>query len=263
MYRVSRYPHGAFSWSECRCPDAEAGAQFYSQLMDWEPVKIPIEDGEGDDYLFLKEGVPVAGLAAQPSDMPDAPATWRCYVTVSDVDALAGRIPELGGTVTLPPEDVADHGRMLLLRDPGGAELALWQAGAMIGAGFVNRPGAISWHERCSEDDAREKAFYGALLGWDYFEDFRGYTRIINRGRENGGILLRGVTSAAKKAAWSPYISVADIVRKTAQITELGGRVLDGPFSVGDVGTYIVFADAQGARACMIQLAQPEPWRES
>ena len=233
MYRVSRYPHGTFSWSECRCPDAEAGAQFYSELMDWQPVKIPIGDGEGDDYLFLKEGVPVAGLAAHPPDMPDAPAFWRCYVTVSDVDALAGRIPELGGTVTLPPEDVADRGRMLRLRDPGGAELALWQAGTMIGAGFVNRPGAISWHERCTEDDAREKAFYGALLGWEYFQDFRGYTRIINRGRENGGILLRSVTSAAKKAAWSPYISVADIVRKTAQITELGGASWMAPSASG------------------------------
>ena len=136
MYRVSRYPHGAFSWSECNCPDAEAGAQFYSELMDWDVNPIPIIDGEGDYYLFMQDDVPVAGLAAHPPGMPGAPAFWRCYVTVAAVAALAGRIPELGGTVTLPPEAVGDLGRMLLLRDPGGAELALWQAGAMIGRRF-------------------------------------------------------------------------------------------------------------------------------
>ena len=74
---------------------------------------------------------------------------------------------------------------------------------------------------------------------------------------------MRSVTSAAKKAAWSPYLSVADIDRQTAQITALGGSILDVPFKVGDIGTYIVFADAQGARVGMIQLTQAEPWRDT
>jgi len=54
---------------------------------------------------------------------------------------------ESGGNVVKEPFDVMDVGRMPVIQDPTGAIVCLWKAKKHIGAGVVNEPGAITWHE--------------------------------------------------------------------------------------------------------------------
>ena len=56
--------------------------------------------------MFRKGGKTVAGLGAQPVDMRGLPALWSSYVTSSNVDEVAARAEQLGGTVTVAPMDV-------------------------------------------------------------------------------------------------------------------------------------------------------------
>ena len=126
---------------------------FYAELMGWEIEDVPM--GEGMFYTMYKsDGEHVAGLSQMQPEMQSQgmPSHWSSYVTVDDVDALAGKVTELGGTVISEPFDVFDSGRMMVLQDPTGAIVCLWQAKNHIGSGLVNTPGAMTWNELTTND---------------------------------------------------------------------------------------------------------------
>ena len=60
-----------------------------------------------------------------PPDAGAMPPAWGCYVTVDDVDAIAERVPGLGGKVFVPPMDIPGVGRFTVIADPQGAVLNL------------------------------------------------------------------------------------------------------------------------------------------
>ena len=207
MYKVSKYPHGTFSWADNSSSDPAKTTAFYMALFGWDKVEHPI--GDGVTYtVFQLEGEDCAALSGMSPDQLDAGARsrWNNFVTVDDVDALAAVVTANGGDVIYGPEDVFDAGRMLHVQDPTGAALNLWQPFNSIGAGIVNTVGAMSFNELWTPDVARAKAFFHALFGWTY--EFDGiFTRIYNRGRLNGGMLE--LDDAAP--TWIPHFHVADV----------------------------------------------------
>ena len=94
----------------------------------------------------------------------------------------------MAAKVIYGPEDVFDSGRMLIIQDPTGAALNLWQPYNNIGAKIVNTVGAMCWNELWTTDVAAAKDFYQAVFAWEYHFDGI-YTSISNRGRANGGML--------------------------------------------------------------------------
>ena len=268
MFTVSKYPHGAFSWADCATSDAAAGMQFYAELMGWDIEGVPMGGGL-TYYTFLKDGHKVAALSELPPQMAHLPPSWNSYVTVDDVEALAPGVGELGGTVLQEPFDIFDNGRLLMCQDPQGATISFWQPINQIGAGLVNTPGAFCWNELYTADPEASKAFYGALLGWD-FRDSRdgsdeqpGYVSIYNRGRANGGMLVMDEGMAANvPPMWVPYFSVADVAASAERVKSLGGNIIMGPQEEGGVGRWLLFFDPQGASCYVVQLDRPEPWLE-
>ncbi len=49
---------------------------------------------------------------------------WGIYVTVSDVDATAKKVGELGGKILFPPTDIPNVGRFCVIQDPQGAVIS-------------------------------------------------------------------------------------------------------------------------------------------
>lgn len=263
MFTVTRYPHGTFSWVDCSTSDA-AARHFYASLMGWDIEEVPMGGGL-TYYIFLRDGHKVAALSELPPQMSHLPPAWNSYVTVDDVDALAPRVQELGGSVLQEPFDIFDHGRLLMCRDPQGASISFWQPRNHIGAGLVNTPGALCWNELWSADLQASKAFYSALFGWTFEADpgVPIYTTILNRGRRNGGILAMGKEMAAEtQPTWVPHFSVADIEAAARRIVEPGGAVHVGPRDDGDGNRWLLFTDPQGAHCYLMQLNEPEPWLE-
>jgi len=78
---------------------------------------------------------------------------WFSYVSVEDADATASRACELGGTVFGEAFDIDGDGRMVVVQDPAGAVLGVWQPRAHIGARRINDPGCFTWNENHSRDD--------------------------------------------------------------------------------------------------------------
>ena len=111
--------HGDFCWYELSTNDAEAAKKFYGELFGWE---YKGGDVEGAPYNeIMANGRPVGGI----HQMGGGPPQWVAYVAVSDVDASAKRVEELGGKVSVPPMDIPNVGRFCMINDPAGAMISL------------------------------------------------------------------------------------------------------------------------------------------
>lgn len=258
MYTVSRYPQGAFSWADCSSTDAEKAKSFYSALMGWQTDDLPI--GNGMVYtMFKHDGHTVAAIS---QGQPGMPSAWNNYITVEDVDAMPEKIRALGGTVVMEPMDVLEEGRMLVLQDPTGAYVSLWQPKNHIGAGLVNTVGAMCWNELATRDVEKAKAFFGDLLGWTYQPGpTDGYTMIMNGDRVNGGILQMTDEWEGMMPHWMVYFTTSDVDAAAAKVAELGGQVHVPPTDI-PAGRFMVISDPAGAVCTIMNTVNPDPWIE-
>ena len=176
---------------------------------------------------------------------------------MNDVDALADVVKENGGKVIYGPEDVFDSGLMMVIQDPTGAALNLWQPYNNIGAKIVNTVGAMCWNELWTTDVAAAKDFYQAVFAWEYHFDGI-YTSISNRGRANGGMLqLEDV-----KPFWLPHFHVADVDFAISLVKQLGGAIIIDMQVDADGGRWSVVADPAGAHFYIMQPLKIDPWVE-
>ncbi len=258
MYKVTKYPHGTFSWADNSSTDAETAKDFYMTLFGWDKQEVPMD--ENTSYtMFQLEGENVAALIPMMPEMQEQgiPSHWSNYVSVDDVDALVDLVTESGGAVIAGPMDVFDSGRVMYIQDPTGGRIGLWQAKNHIGAGIVNKPGAMMWNELITGDVAKAKAFYGKVLGWEYSADEH-YIHIMNRGRSNGGMIQMD----DMPTAWTPYFSVASIDESITKVGELGGRILVPKTEAPGTGHFALIVDPAGACVYMMQAYHYDEWVE-
>jgi uncharacterized protein len=242
MGERTSHPHGTFSWVDLATTDPEGAKAFYSRLFGWEGEDMPA--GEGMTYTMFRLGgryVSAVSDQRQEEQAAGIPPHWNSYVTVDDVDAVAARVPELGGTLLAPPFDVLDAGRMAVLADPTGAVLSLWEPRNHIGAELVNDPGSLTMNSLTTPDQQRAKEFYEALLGWT-FELGPEYSQIRNGDRLNAGMR----EEKEMQPHWLPFFTVTDADAAAETVREGGGRVLVEPSEI-PAGRFAVFADPAGA----------------
>lgn len=259
MFTVTKYPNGAFCWVECSSSDQAAGEQFYAKLMGWTIERSPI--GGGMEYTMFKlDGKDVAGMGPLQPGMPVT--VWNNMISVDTLGGLPDKVRQLGGVVLSEPFDVLTNGRMMVLQDPTGAAVTLWQPLAHIGSGLVNTPGSFTWNELATRDPQKAMDFYGGLLGWTFqpSETQPGYYFIFNHGRINGGIITMDDSWAGLPPHWMPYFSVKDIHESVKKVEALGGKVSVPPTEIPTNGTFSVIHDPQGGTVTLIQLLQPQPW---
>ncbi|MBT2971605.1 MAG: glyoxalase [gamma proteobacterium symbiont of Ctena orbiculata] len=109
-----------FVWHELVTSDQEKSGWFFKKLLGWETKQV--DAGEFGVYtLFQKDGKDIAGMMNPTPDTPKQAAYWHSYIAVEDVDGCAEAAPEIGGTVLVPPHDIADVGRICIVADPMGA----------------------------------------------------------------------------------------------------------------------------------------------
>jgi uncharacterized protein len=132
--------HGSLNFNGLNTRDVEGAKSFYGSVFGWGTLALPAGEmwtlpGYGDylerDNPDLRKQVAemggpegfvdvVASINPIPDDQPDTPAHWSVTFAVDDADATATKVPELGGTVVVPPFD-APWVRMTIVSDPQGA----------------------------------------------------------------------------------------------------------------------------------------------
>lgn len=262
MTEFNEYKPGTFCWVDLGTTDAAAAQEFYSSLFGWDFEAIPIDESNYY-YMAYLDGKVVAGLGELSPEQQEQgiPPAWTSYVSVDDADASTETARSVGGTVFMEPMDVFEEGRMSLLADPTGAMFGVWQAGNHIGARLANVPGTLSWNELATRDPATAEAFYTEVFGWDaHTAEMEGgpYTSFMNGERAAGGMMeITEEWPADVPPHWLVYFAVSDCEASAAKVEELGGSVSVPPTSAGDVGTFAVIADPQGAVFSIIELNQP------
>ena len=243
--------HGRFAWYELITTEAEAARRFYTNVMGWVAWDASVP-GKAYTLLIAREA-PVSGLVELPEEARrlGARPSWVGYVGVSDVDAAAEQITRLGGSVLIPPTDVADISRFSIFADPQSASLALfkWRRPGRERSAEADEPGGVGWHELLASDPEQALAFYGALFGWEQADaelsETEAYRLFSVAGQTIGGMLAKPASVPAP--CWLYYFNVGDIDAAVKRVAAAGGVILNGPLEIPG-GTWIVqCADPQGA----------------
>jgi len=252
---------GVPCWVAAVHPDAERGADFYSQLFGWEATNLMPPGSDGKYFLCRRLGRDAAAVVS-PHGAPPPPApVWTTHVWVDSADGTAARAAELGASVMGEPFDSPGGGRMAVLSDPSGAAFCVWQPVEHKGAQVVNEPGAWSMSALNTTEPEAAKSFYGELFGWET-EPFSlgdveatmwrlpGYV-----GGEPQQPVPRDVVATMAPppgddvpAHWSVDFWVDDVDATADTAARLGGKVVVPPYDL-PIGAFrqAVLADSQGA----------------
>lgn len=242
-------PTGAPCWVDLMTSDVTRARDFYGQLFGW-TAEEPSEEF-GGYFMFMKDGVPVAG--GMPA-LPDAgpPNIWSVYLSTDDATKATEVATANGAQVIAPPMEVADLGTMVVLVDPAGAVIGMWQPNTFHGFGILGETNTPAWFELHTKDHAKATDFYRTVFDWDTStlhdtDEFR-YTTA-----NHGEAQVAGVMDAAAflpedvPSHWSVYFGADDVDAVLAQAVALGGTVAD-PAMDSPYGRLATATDPMGAR---------------
>jgi predicted enzyme related to lactoylglutathione lyase len=245
------------AWVELSSPDAEASRAFYSRVFGWQIDVNP--DPQYGGYAIAKVGADdAAGIG--PKQSPEAPTAWSLYIGTDDVDALAKRVAEQGGTVIAEPFDVGDQGRMAVFQDPIGAFFSAWQ-GARMAAFAVNRPNAYGWAELNARGLEKAIPFYESIFGWSHTTneasgDTPAYTQFQLGEEQLAGAFEQGQDMpAGTPSYWGIYFSVDDVDATAKAVVEAGGTQMVEPQDYFG-GRFAIMSDPQGAAFGLFKSSQ-------
>ena len=113
-----------FTWNELQTRDVDGAKAFYESVFGWTTSD---QEFGGITYTIGNVGdTGIAGMMTMQAGVPEeAPAFWLTYFAVEDADAAVAKVQELGGSVTMPPMDLAGVGRLAVVADPHGAQFGL------------------------------------------------------------------------------------------------------------------------------------------
>ena len=117
------------------------------------------------------------------------------------------------------------------------------------------RIGSIVWQDLTVPNAPEVRDFYCQVVGWTYtdrdMEEYNDFNINLPGTAETvAGICHARGSNANIPPQWLVYISVADVAESARRCEELGGKVIDGPRSMGGA-TFCVIQDPAGAVAAL------------
>jgi predicted enzyme related to lactoylglutathione lyase len=117
--------------------------------------------------------------------------------------------------------------------------------------------GEFAWNELLTRDMERARAFYGAILGWEYDTfDVEGHPYWVakkNDGAVAGiGMVEHGPVNTMQ-AYWLNTVEVDDVDAATAIAASLGAAIIEQPHDVPNIGRFAALRDPNGAVIGMLQ----------
>jgi predicted enzyme related to lactoylglutathione lyase len=245
------------AWVDLATPDPEGSREFYSKLLGWQMTVS--SDPQYGGYATAKLGDrSVGGIG--PKQDEHAPTAWSLYIGAQDVDALAGRVAEAGGTIVAPAFDVGDQGRMAVLQDPTGGTIALWQWSEM-GDFLADAPNAFGWAELNARGVERAIPFYERLFGWSHktsegTDDSPPYTEFTLDGESIAGAWeMSPMVPAEVPSYWQVYFNVDDVDGAFRRAVDAGGSETVAPQDFPG-GRFAILSDPQGASFGLLKTAE-------
>ena len=192
-------------------PDADRAADFYGAVLGWR-------------YDTRPQAREVRGQSMHMGIFGGRESNLFCAYAVGDVDAAVARVRAAGGTATSPVE--APYGRLADCVDPEGTRFAVYTPPPAAPGqrppinGTVN--GDLSYVTFNVVNSAGARAFYGAVLGWQFTPGR------IEDGWQVGDIApMSGLSGGHEQAVVVPMWRVDDIADAVARVRRAGGTATD------------------------------------
>jgi predicted enzyme related to lactoylglutathione lyase len=242
-------------WVDLASSDAAASRDFYSKLFGWK-VEVDPDPQFGGYALARIGGKDVAGIG--PKMMPEAPTAWTIYIASADAADTAKKAEAEGGKVVVPPMAVGDTGTMVVIQDPSGAFLGIWQPNTMPGSTVIGQANAFGWAELSARGVEKAKPFYKKLFGWGEKQSDMGegqqYTEFLLAGESiAGGMEMNAMVPAEVPSYWLAYFTVPDVDKAYKKATELGAQSMLEPQDFPG-GRFAIVADPQGASFGLLKM---------
>ena len=120
-------------------------------------------------------------------------------------------------------------------------------------------PGKFVWHDLLTRDVMQSRAFYGDLFGWEFRQQGR-YHVVLNGDRAIAGMVeVESKTEPPGVARWIGTLSVEDVATSVELIVKQGGKVHEGPLTLGERGLGALVSDAGGAQLVLLKAAGGDP----
>lgn len=116
-------PSPKIAWIDLTIPNADEVRDFYANVLGFRPE--PVEMGDYSDYNMVDPTTdePVLGICHKLGSNAALPPQWIIYFTVPDLEVSISKAVGLGATIIDGPRS-----GFCVIRDPGGAVTALYQA---------------------------------------------------------------------------------------------------------------------------------------
>lgn len=238
--------------------DARQAIAWYGEVFGAELQGPPYVMSDGAvGHAELAIGGTLLMLAEQSADYPDHPAappvpgasfSHSLHLTVSEVDTVVSRARDGGARIEREPTDLP-YGRTAVFVDPFDHR---WMLNTPPPAEVappepaVGGVGGIAYTTMVVTDVERAKAFYGAVLGWE-FEPGGTPGGWAVAGREDVG--LWGAADATPEAQLC--FQVADIDEATGRVRDAGGQA--GEVQAKPYGRLVECVDDAGTRFQLFQ----------
>ena len=233
-------PNGTPIWFELTTADPDKSKNFYAHTIGWKVTPSASPEHGGYRIANAPEGAGVAGLMQPPPGMGGA-SGWMIYFAADDVDAMAQKVKQLGGTLHFGPMDIPHVGRFATVADPQGVMFQLMkgassepsQAFRQMAPGEEGGFGHGVWIELATPDPAAALDFYSTLFGWSKqgampMGDMGDYTFIGAGDNLRPGAIMPSETTGAE-ARWGVYFHVPDIDAAIVAAKSMGGTLARGP----------------------------------
>lgn len=112
-------------WNELLTRDLDTVSAFRSTVFGWDYDDMEMPYGS---YRVIRGGDEggLGGLMTMPPEIPEQVSSyWNVYFMVDDIEAMLGRVTELGGQVVHGPDDMGGVGRIATVADPQGGTFLL------------------------------------------------------------------------------------------------------------------------------------------
>ena len=113
---------GRCAWNELATSDQKAALNFYTGQFGWTAGDTMPMGDMGDYQFIMQNGVMIGAIMTK---APENQVRWRFYFRVADVDEAKAAAESGGGTILHGPQEVPGGDRILIGRDPQGAEFAV------------------------------------------------------------------------------------------------------------------------------------------
>jgi predicted enzyme related to lactoylglutathione lyase len=245
-------------WLDLSSADAAGSRDYYSKLFGW-TIEVNPDPQYGGYAIAQLDGKDVAGVGPQMS--PDAPTAWTIYVGTGDADAAVKKITAAGGKVVVEPMQVGPQGRMVILQDPAGAFLGLWEPGVMKGAAVTQAPGSFAWAELNARGIEKATTFYQKVFGWSDkksdMPDGPPYHEFQIKGESvSGGMEMNPMVPKEVPSYWMPYFGAADVDKAHEKAVAAGGKEMLPPQDFPG-GRFSILQDPQGAAFGLMKMEAP------